>query len=505
MKRFVTGAACIFVILLSVGCEKSPEEARKELISEGIDVNVQTFADSAAAGNERVVQLFLTADQPVNPSNAEGDEVPLIAATKTGRNQVIRTLLDAGADPGINGAEPLSTAASNGNREAVELFLENGSIQSSTEIAHGIIPAVRGEHSSIATLLIRKSDSLESYHIERILGEVSEYGDPDVLKALDSEGYLSEIERDEIIGFATSSSSNGSIENLFYIRENLDYKNHPDWSHITLATKEAKLSDVKQLVREGFKINPDTSYIGGTTPIAVAAREGYSRKAKYLLKNGADPNYHMKMIDHVIRNTAVSGNINNVIIRNSAPIMAFCNRMWGITEDLLDSGAKFEILARVIRVENIGDYDMEKEYTTEDLANECRMQRTGTQGRNYTDKIFEKEVKYDDSDKNLGTNSQPREMTLMSKIDTWAARSIQGFQKIRQYNKDKGYFSGKNVVNKRYGMIIPQGDLVNVVGETRIEMPGGGSDVGALIITSRNNIFFAPKKDFDMVNMDNVR
>jgi ankyrin repeat protein len=112
----------------------------KALIDAGADVNARApimgtsgaLFSAVVSGHPEVVRLLLKSGAIVDQRAAHTGSTPLAWAAgerKTDRSEVIRLLLEAGADAnahGFNGRAPLEAAASSGRPEHVKLLLEAG-------------------------------------------------------------------------------------------------------------------------------------------------------------------------------------------------------------------------------------------------------------------------------------------------------------------------------------------------------------------------------------------
>ena len=103
MKQNTITLLLISILSLSA-CGQSPEDARKELGKMNIPYSEDSFIQSSANGDMMAVKLFLAAGMNVNA----GDGGALGKSAEQCRIEVVKTLLDAGAD--INKGTPLIAA-----------------------------------------------------------------------------------------------------------------------------------------------------------------------------------------------------------------------------------------------------------------------------------------------------------------------------------------------------------------------------------------------------------
>lgn len=108
-----------YILLLSLilgACGKNPEQARRELAKLGISYTSESFEKAVSNEDTVVVDLFLTAGKDPSPV------LPDVVLTKD--VQLVKKLLDNGADPNYRNGLPLYYAASQGNNEIVKVLLD---------------------------------------------------------------------------------------------------------------------------------------------------------------------------------------------------------------------------------------------------------------------------------------------------------------------------------------------------------------------------------------------
>ena len=103
------------------------EKAREALMSLGLGINEENFAQRVAAGDEVSVSNFLRIGYSPDTSNSHG--VPIICvATRNGHKKIVQLLLDRDADVNVlsqdRGNSPLMEAAVRGDDTSVRHFLE---------------------------------------------------------------------------------------------------------------------------------------------------------------------------------------------------------------------------------------------------------------------------------------------------------------------------------------------------------------------------------------------
>ena len=96
VKMFSFLAALI--LLTSLGCGPSPEDARQQLKQAGLTVSSDALIKSIHAGDNRAVHLLLSAGLDPNKPDGQG-KLPLMEATIKNRGAIVINLLARGADP----------------------------------------------------------------------------------------------------------------------------------------------------------------------------------------------------------------------------------------------------------------------------------------------------------------------------------------------------------------------------------------------------------------------
>ncbi len=123
MKRRILLTALLFLL----GCQQTPEQARKELAELGVEFSPSVFHESLENGDIVVVKLFLTAG--MNPDITDEDGVaPLTKAVVENNLSIARALLDSGAKVDILEKDMtlLDVAALGSHTEMVKLLARAG-------------------------------------------------------------------------------------------------------------------------------------------------------------------------------------------------------------------------------------------------------------------------------------------------------------------------------------------------------------------------------------------
>jgi hypothetical protein len=108
--------------------KETPEEARKQLQTLGLQYDEKTFFQTATGGNAAAVEHFIAAG--MDPNVKDGDKwTPLMHAAEKGHTAVIQALLDGGADANAKDSEnntALTWAANEGHVDAAKALIAGG-------------------------------------------------------------------------------------------------------------------------------------------------------------------------------------------------------------------------------------------------------------------------------------------------------------------------------------------------------------------------------------------
>ncbi len=105
----------------------SEDGAKQELRERGIEYNGQAYAQAVASGDIEATRLFLQAGMDVDET--PGDETALAMICSSSSPEMVRFLVDNGADPNgksTTGAIPICRAALSNSLETAEILLDAG-------------------------------------------------------------------------------------------------------------------------------------------------------------------------------------------------------------------------------------------------------------------------------------------------------------------------------------------------------------------------------------------
>ncbi len=302
----------------------------RELVEAGADVNaprgdgMTALHWAAVHGNVGMARLLLGAGADPESATRLGAHRPLHVASREGSGEIVAFLVRAGADAGAvteTGVTPLHFAAAAGTVDAVRALIEHGSPVDAAEPQWGQTPlmfaAERGRTEAVRALLEAGANAMVTARVmdlvERdILDRDSERRRRTEIAAMrggiDAQSYPVDS---GVAGQVPQSSSapvataDREAQALAAAREALEARRqtgepiplnyadlvgkHGGLSAIHLAAREGHAETVMALLDGGVHIDLPSA-ADGTTPILMAAINGYFDLVAELLARAADPN-----------------------------------------------------------------------------------------------------------------------------------------------------------------------------------------------------------------------
>lgn len=240
------------------------QEALRMLLAHGASCKVTTTGPlgrdalgwAASNGNVEILKLVLGCDGTGNLSAALA---PAVAMNPD--PEVIRTLINAGADVKESAGGLLATTVRRGNLDIVRLLLSKG-LNPNEEIGGqtALMSAVLGGNSDIVSALIAAGAHLnaQDQQGQTALFKAVAWGKPNVLKQLLDAG---------------ADANLGDMSGVLPILE---------------ATYKGDADMVAMLIKHGVKVNVEGR--AGLTPLVEAAADGRQKIVQFLIARGADPN-----------------------------------------------------------------------------------------------------------------------------------------------------------------------------------------------------------------------
>lgn len=323
--------------ILLVGCGPSQREARHQMADHDIPFTEAEFARHAGAGNRDTLQLFFEAGMELNvaeerealplvqaaasshtdivrlllergadPNIRDAGQTPLIAAvrqqdssiTDDEHADVVRVLLNAGADPRLSskpGETPLMVASETGNTEAVDVLLKAGA-----DPGKGLAPASRAGHTELVKKLLEGGADVNAVHQFNYLRGDGTYSATALSKAVEA-GQVKTVEILLEAGANPNGRENEEILSLSY-----EHSSHQRIFDLLLeagAEKQSKYALVGAACAGRLKVvnqnleagaNPSVEILvrrfHGITPLVCAAKKGETDVVNRLLDQGVNPN-----------------------------------------------------------------------------------------------------------------------------------------------------------------------------------------------------------------------
>ena len=328
LKVDLLGAAAVALALLWLSrpveapvadaAQQGDAEAVRSLVSSGADVDAAQGDGmtglhwAALHGDVDIARVLVEAGADLEPRTRLGDHSPLHVASKSGQGGLVDLLVRAGADPSArttSGATPLHFAAASGSAEAVGALLRAGADPDAKEDGWDQTPlmfaAALGRTEAVEALLDAGADARATARVmdlvERdVMDRAAEQRRRREIAAIRS-GEPVEASTPEAAPESRASRTDQALEAAREARElqqrtgepiPLNFAGlvatHGGLSAIHLAAREGHRETVMALLAGGVDIDLPSA-ADGTTPMLVAAINGYFDLVHDLLEMGADP------------------------------------------------------------------------------------------------------------------------------------------------------------------------------------------------------------------------
>ena len=277
---------------------------------------------------EIAIFLILERSQDVNARGFHRNETPLGVASRWGRAEIARVLLEYGADmeiPDGNNWRPLQRAVENGHVEVVQVLLEHGADVSTRDVTSttALHAACTFGHPSVARVLLEHGADVNA----------------------------KEYNGETPLHWATDE---GIVMILLEHGADLNAKDNCNWTPLDAALFQGQ-AKVARVLRENDAVaneynvgvkSPDR----WNTPLHIASANGQLADARVLLENGADTNAKGKGEDTPLHCTSDEG-VARLLLHygadpdaqnnfNSTPLhVAMMSEYIEVANVLLDNGA----------------------------------------------------------------------------------------------------------------------------------------------------------------------
>ena len=250
---------------------------------------------AAKEGRTEVVKLLLENGANVKQADNDG-ETPLHFTAKRGHTEIAKLLLDNGAE--VNQADkrgktPLHTAAFRGRTEVVALLLEKGANIHAKD-KYGKTPLHKAANVEIAKLLLDKGADINAKDNDgqTPLHFTAYYGHTEIAKLLLDNGAEPNIAETEYgytpLHVAANKGHTEVVKLLLAAGANIDAKTNSGKTPLHHAADYGHYEVCKLLLENGANVKQADN--DGETPLHKAAYYGHADIVKLLLDNGAEVN-----------------------------------------------------------------------------------------------------------------------------------------------------------------------------------------------------------------------
>jgi len=337
---------------LMYACAGGHEEVVRVLLEAGANVedhneNGHTpLMEAASAGHCGVAKILLEFGAGINTHSNEFKESALTLACYKGHLEMVRFLLEAGADQEHKTDEmhtALMEASMDGHVEVARLLLDSGAQVNmpADSFESPLTLAACGGHVELAMLLLERGANIEEVNDEGYtpLMEASREGHEEMVALLLSQGADINAQTEETQETALTLACCGGFLEVadFLIKAGADLELGAS-TPLMEASQEGHLELVRYLLEAGARVNATTgtgdtalTYAcenghtdvadlllqysalleheseGGRTPLMKAARAGHLCTVQFLISRGADVNRQTTNNDHTPLSLACAG------------------------------------------------------------------------------------------------------------------------------------------------------------------------------------------------------
>lgn len=349
----------------------------KVLADAGADINVvvstasqrRPIHQAAQNGHLKMVQFLLERNVIVDAVEEDG-ATALWLACQEGYTEIVKLLLDAGANPSAetvqSGCRPLHQACQNGHLETVKLLVSRGvSIDyGGKKGATGLWLACQQGHTEIVRYLMElgANTNVRSVKSGRApLHQACQNGHDAVvwllLRSFNVEIDVAEEDGVTPLWLACQQGHTEIVKRLLELGANPDATSiQSRRSTLHQASQNGNEEIVSLLLEKG--VNVDFGEEDGATPLWLAAQQGYTNILNLFLSKGANPNVKsVKNSRSPLHQAAQNGHLNAIVtlLRHGAipdlveedgwsPLLLACQQGHiDIVSALLDSGAEINL------------------------------------------------------------------------------------------------------------------------------------------------------------------
>ena len=291
--------------VLHAACLGGNIEMAQNLLGKGLAVDMVRTVDT------NILETLQTINDSDRPAIKYGSFQPLHVASQGGHTELVRYLVDRGADANatlerwsedfvwgpssqversgsrVSHVSALSLAASSGHCETLKALLQVGANIDAHDIEGytALMGAAMWGHSACVTALIDSGASVDHQNVQGQTAAMhaAYYGNTHALETLLQNGafleHRSESGQTPLIAAARSGSTE-CVQLLATRRANLENTDHDDWTPFMAAAEKGHIAVVKLLITLGVNLHATNSR--GENALAIAKRKGHDPIAKTL-------------------------------------------------------------------------------------------------------------------------------------------------------------------------------------------------------------------------------
>ncbi|XP_054166727.1 ankyrin repeat domain-containing protein 17-like isoform X2 [Oppia nitens] len=284
---------------LMYACAGGHEDVVRFLLKHGANVedhneNGHTpLMEAASAGHVNVAAILVESGASINTHSNEFKESALTLACYKGHLEMVRFLLEAGADQEHKTDEmhtALMEASMDGHVEVARLLLDSGAQVNmpADSFESPLTLAACGGHVELAMLLLERGANIEEVNDEGYtpLMEAAREGHEEMVALLLSQGADINAQTEETQETALTLACCGGFIDVadFLIKAGADIEAGAN-TPLMEAAQEGHLDLVRHLINSGANVNATTS--SGDTALMYASENGHTDVAELLLQAGA--------------------------------------------------------------------------------------------------------------------------------------------------------------------------------------------------------------------------
>ena len=294
MNKFETSVLVklsTIIILVSIACGQSKEEARQKLGELNVVYDERSFVEYAAKGDDYVVSLFLQAGMDPNTNNGRA----LREAAERGHDSVVMLLSEHKAIKTSSIYEAFDEAVREGQLSAAKIL-----VNASTNIDTLLLPAC-SESEEVALFLLENGADVKvrNYYGKTALMAAAGAGHTELAKVLIQEGAdvnaqtMGSGSYTPILYYSMGRTDNPELLRLLLEKgAKTNVRDDRGWTLLMFTADRGKIESTRLLTESGVDVNESDTL--GVTPLMLAAKAKDEGKrvelVKLLIEKGADVN-----------------------------------------------------------------------------------------------------------------------------------------------------------------------------------------------------------------------